>query len=367
VRSLLVLLAACSGAARPPSAPAAATRLPADAGEVVAIDEVGDATIILDRKRAFVVRGGALAASVPAPHGWRAGATIAALDGEGAWAVGVSGDGRLYRITLAGELEDITDRFAVADVRAVAAAGTTTAFALPDGVAVSGDGIHELRAHTAPPDAVAASRGRVALLGAHGVDVWDLAKQEARTYPVAAKAVAFVGGRLAVATSTAVYVEDRGALRELPIHGAQIAAAGARLWIAADGLYALDGTTLRRTTVDVPREARLFASPGGDAFLATAGTVSRVSIDTATDDPSWRAGVAPVFARVCAHCHLPGGDAGIDLSTAASWRADHDELVRRVLVTHTMPPAGTDLSPADRDALARWLTSSPPRATSTSR
>jgi len=356
-RALLLLLAACGAAPRLPAAPSTAVALPAATGDVVAIDEVGDATIVLDRQRAFVVRGGALAASIPAPHGWRAGATIAAIDGEGSWAVGVTGDGRLYRITLAGELEDITDRFAIADIRSVAAAGTTTAFALADGVAVSGDGIHELRVQVAAPLAIAAAKGRIALAGAHAVDVWDLATRQARTYPVTAKAVAFVGGRLAIATGDGVFVEDGKTLKKLPVTGSQIAAAGTRLWIAGDGLYALDGTTLRRSTVALSRDARLFASAGGDAFLVTKGAVSRVSIDTGTDDPAWRADVAPVFARVCAHCHLPGGDAGIDLSTAASWRADHDELVRRVLVTHTMPPAGTDLSPSDLDALRRWLSS----------
>ena len=357
MKRALVLLAACGAAPHLPAAPATATRLPAAIGEVVAIDEVGDATIVLDRQRAFVVRGGALAASVPAPHGWRAGATIAAIDGEGSWAVGVTDDGRLYRITLAGELEDITDRFAIGDVRSVAAAGTTTAFALADGVAVSGDGIHELRARLATPALVAAAKGRIALAGADGVAVWDLATRQQRTYPIAAKALAFVGGRLAIATGDAVYVEDSKALARLPIAGSQIAGAGTRLWIAGDALYALDGSTLRRSTASVPRGAHLFASAGGDAFLIATGTVDRISIDAGTDDPAWRADVAPVFARVCAHCHLPGGDAGIDLSTAASWRADHDELVRRVLVTHTMPPAGTELSPADQEALRRWLSS----------
>lgn len=357
MKRVLLVLAACGAAPRPPAAPSTAVKLPADTGEVVAIDEVGDATIVLDRTRAFVVRGGALTASIPAPHGWRAGATIAAIDGEGSWAVGVSDDGRLYRITLAGELEDITDRFAISAVRSVAAAGTTTAFALSDGVAVSGDGIHELRAQLATPTALAASKGRIALAGAHAVDVWDLATRQARTFPVTAKSIAFVGSKLAVATGDAVLIEDGTGMTKLAVAGSQLAAAGTRLWIVGDGLYALDGTTLRRSTASVPRGARLFASPGGDAFLITSGAVNRISIDAGTDDPTWRSGVAPVFARVCAHCHLPGGDAGIDLSTAASWRADRDELVRRVLVTHTMPPAGTDLSPYDLDTLRRWLSS----------
>jgi mono/diheme cytochrome c family protein len=73
------------------------------------------------------------------------------------------------------------------------------------------------------------------------------------------------------------------------------------------------------------------------------------------DDAAWQARVAPVFQRVCAHCHLPGGDAGVDLSTLAAWTADRAEITRRVLVDRTMPPAGNELPDADRDALAAWL------------
>lgn len=370
VHVLPIALFACGGTAKPAAVPATTTKLPAEVGEVVAIAEVGDATVVLDHQHAFVVRGGALVASVPAPHGWRGGATVAALDGEGSWAVGVADDGRLYRITLAGDLEDITDRFKLASVRAIAAAGTTTAFSLGDGIAVSADGVHELRAKLATPSAIAASRGRIAMIGTRGIDVWNVPKAESRTYPIAARSVAWIGGRLAAATASAVYVEDAGALHAVAVPGAiaSIAAAGPRLWILTSaGLYALDGILLRRATVDVPHGAHLFASTGGDAWLATRGSVTRASLDIATDDPAWRAQIQPVFARVCAHCHLPGGSAGIDLSTAASWHADHDELVRRVVVTRTMPPAGTDLGAADRDALAAWLTSQPSDAARTSR
>lgn len=356
MRSALLLLAACGAAPQAPAIPAVATKLPAAVCDVVGIAEVGDATIVLDRERAFIVRGSAVAAQVEAPHGWRAGTSVAALDGQGAWAVGLTEDGRLYRITLAGDLEDITERYRLADVRALAAAGTTTAFATHDGVAVTADGLHELQAQIGPPTAVAASDGRVALARTQGVEVWDLATRQSRRYPLAARQVAFVGDRLAAATPDGVYVEQQGTL---PLPGAQIAAAGTRLWILAGGvLYALDGSTLHRAQLEVPPGARLFAS-SRDAWLATRGSLVRASLDV--DDPAWRAQIAPVFTRVCAHCHLPGGSAGVDLSTPASWRADHDELVRRVLVTATMPPAGTDLTAEDKDALRAWLTSTASR------
>ena len=369
MRSLLVLVAACSGAARPPSAPAAATRLPADAGEVVAIDEVGDATIVLDRERAFVVRGGALAASVPAPHGWRAGATIAALDGEGAWAVGVSDDGRLYRITLAGELEDITDRFAVADVRAVAAAGTTTAFALPDGVAVSGDGIHELRARTAPPDAVAASRGRVALLGAaRRRRVGPRASSKRAPTRSRRTAIAFVGGaarggdqhrRLRRGSRRVARAADprradrrrrRAAVdrRRRPVrarrhdaapHDRRRAPRGAAVRVARRRCLPRDG---RRGEPRVDR--RDDRRP--DAGAPASRRCSRACARTATCRAAMPASICPP----------PRAGAPITTSSCAASSSP----------TPCRPPVPTS-SPADRDALARWLTSPPGRATSTSR
>ena len=92
------------------------------------------------------------------------------------------------------------------------------------------------------------------------------------------------------------------------------------------------------------------------ARLAHAGSeLVRYSPDRASDDPAWQASIAPVFAHVCGHCHVPGGEAGIDLSTPAKWQAERDETRRRVLVTNTMPPAGTELGEADRRAIEAYL------------
>jgi len=111
---------------------------------------------------------------------------------------------------------------------------------------------------------------------------------------------------------------------------------------------------LRATDAKLTAHAALIGAPSGDVWLADAG-VKKLSLVHAVDDSRWRHEVQPVFARVCAHCHMPGGSADVDLSTAASWTAEHDELVRRVIATRTMPPAGTPLSDSDRAALAKWL------------
>ena len=134
-----------------------------------------------------------------------------------------------------------------------------------------------------------------------------------------------------------------------------IAARGDRLWIAAaSDLWLYDKGTLRATRHD-GNAALLAATNTGDAWLATQHGIVRYSLGAAGDDPRWQEQIAPVFERVCAHCHLPGGEAGIDLSTATSWQTDRAEISRRVLVTRTMPPAGTELSDADRATLEQWL------------
>jgi mono/diheme cytochrome c family protein len=127
------------------------------------------------------------------------------------------------------------------------------------------------------------------------------------------------------------------------------------------GLYVLDRGAFVRTNAD-PGAGSLYGSPSGDVwFNKIAGSdqrtgiaLERYSLDR-PEDPRWQSEVAPVFERVCSHCHLPGGSADIDLSTPALWRDNRDELLRRVVVTRTMPPAGSDLTDAERAALEAWL------------
>jgi hypothetical protein len=45
----------------------------------------------------------------------------------------------------------------------------------------------------------------------------------------------------------------------------------------------------------------------------------------------------------------------VDLSTAAAWLGARDEIRERVVVRHTMPPAGRSLSEEDRATIAAWL------------
>ena len=130
------------------------------------------------------------------------------------------------------------------------------------------------------------------------------------------------------------------------------------------------------TALDLSHAAGIFGSPSGDVWVASPGKLARYSAELpppgagagavagAPPSPggaiaavatSWQIHVAPVFARVCAHCHLPDGSSGVDLSTPAAWGDERAEIRKRVIATKTMPPAGTAMADADRAAIASWL------------
>ena len=376
--ALVLALAACGGAppAVRPLALSGSPPLPLEAEPAAAVVDQGDVQVVLGGRLATVVRGGAVAARVEAPGGWVAAATIAAPDGAGRWIVAIDADGAAWRLTSTGEREAIADRFGLAGAKVidVGGAGATTAFALADAVAYTTDGLHLARVPAAPASHLAVARGvlarAVTATAARGgyLEKWDLVRGTRVTYPIAAERLAFLDAngahpRLVAAAGDRLWVDDGRDLRPLgapgPVQG--LAARGSRLWVAAGGkLFALDGARLVPTDVREPKLQLLAASPSGDAWLATdRGLVRYAAAGAATADPSWQAQVAPVFQRVCSKCHLPGGDADVDLSTAASWHAERSEIVQRVLVARTMPPAGTELSDADRAALAAWLGAPP--------
>jgi len=312
---LALCAAACHGRPIETLTPAQARTLPDASGQARVV--VGDATYAFSPGHLSISRGGAVSANVPFEV-WGAGATgtaaaIPALDGDGRWIV-VSAPDAIYRVTAAGELAAITDQLGLAGERfvAVAAAGALVAIATSTGVAISRDGKHLERYAIEAPRSLAVAPHKVALALADHVEEWDLAAGTRTRFAVKDAKVAFVDGK-----------------------------PEARLVVAARDL------TIERDGELVP-----LALPGATSAPAIAHGAPEHGDDTWTHD------VAPIFQRVCAHCHLPGGDAGFDLSTATSWRDDRDELLRRVIDDRTMPPAGTQLSDVDRAVLARWLAGS---------
>jgi mono/diheme cytochrome c family protein len=372
----VLALVACH-AARPPAPPLPVTATPALAfapalGAFTPIVEQGDAVYVLDGRVATVLRGGAIAARSEASRAWTSAASIAAPDGDGRWVVATDEDGALWRLMTSGEREQVGERFGLggAKVRQVGGAGTTTAFDLGDAIAFSVDGTHLVRVPADPGYRFAVARGVIArsVQGRAGVhphlEIWNLAHATRVTYSLAADELAFLDAdadhpRLVATEGRRVWIDDGGELRATAapdiVHG--VAAQRDRLWLAAGGrLFTLvDGHVVPTAFADRAMLHLLAAAQTGDAWLATTRGLVRASLSAARDDDRWQAQVAPVFQRVCAHCHLPGGEAGLDLSTSAAWATERAEIARRVLITHTMPPAGTDLTDADRDALAIWL------------
>jgi hypothetical protein len=369
----LVVLAACGGApaAAPPLVLAHAPPIDLTTGAPSTVVEQGDAVYALGGKLATVLRGGVVTGKVEADHAWVGGAVIAAPDGDGRWVIALDDAGVPWRLTIAGEREQVADRLGLdgAHVSAIGGAGTTFAAELADGVAFTTDGLHLARVPAQPAYTIAVARGQLAraiaataTVPAH-IERWDLARGTKQTYAMPAVQLAFLDGdsdhpRLVVSDGTNIYVDRDGHLEPFRAPGRvhAIAARGDRLWIAAaSDLWLYDNGKLRATRGRDSNAALLAASNTGDAWLATQHGIVRYTLGAAGDDPRWQEQIAPVFERVCAHCHLPGGQAGIDLSTAASWKTDHGEIARRVLVTRTMPPAGTELTDADRATLEQWL------------
>ncbi|MEO6776960.1 MAG: cytochrome c [Kofleriaceae bacterium] len=370
---LVLPLLSCAGHAPPPlAAGPIATLADTRADQVVS---QGDITYALGHDLT-ILRGDVVITRVPADCPapcpatlWTSAASIPALDGDGQWIVATRFDGTLWRVRIDGTLEPIGARFGLADeaVRAVAGAGTTIAVLLDRAVLVTTDGIHVTRYVLATPrDRLAVARDRVALAGARGVEVWDLAANQRSTFAVAGARPGFLdadakGARLVVVSPRGVWLERAGELQPLAVANVgAIAIAGAKLWLEVGKRLYLAGEQrgVVGTTVATAAGEPMFGTPNGDVWVGASG-LRRYSLDARGRDPAWDARVQPIFARVCAHCHLPGGDAGVDLSTPASWAGEHDELVRRVLVTRTMPPAGTVLDGADRSALAAYLHAPP--------
>jgi hypothetical protein len=370
--ALIGLLAACAGHAPPAiSAGPVATIADTRADQVIS---QGDITYALGHDLT-IIRGEVVTTRVPvdcpAPcpaQLWTSAASIPALDGDGRWIVATRFDGTLWRIRLDGELEPIGSRFGLAKdaIRAVAGAGTTVAVLLERAVLVTGDGIHVTRYDLdAPRDRLAVARGRLALASAHGVELWELATDQRKTFAIEQPRPGFLdadaaSSQLVVASPQGVWLERGGELQSLEVANvAAIAIAGAKLWLeVGKRLYVASDSRAVDTTVASAGGEPMFGTPNGDVWVGAVG-LRRYSLGAAEGDPVWGARIQPIFTRVCAHCHLPGGDAGVDLSTPASWTAEHDELVRRVLVTRTMPPAGTILDEDDRTTLAQWLHAKP--------
>lgn len=383
-RGLLIALACCGGRqASYETTPAAATAQ-LGAGCAAGMVSIDGASYAFARDSVSVVQGGKVTSRVVAPgtagkaSTWDSATRIQAPSG-GQWAVGLAG-GRLWRVTSVGELEEVTRRLGISssEVLSVDAAGATLAIGLPDGVAISRDPTHILKFQGAPAPVIAASKDRVAIARSSVVEIMDLAQSKRVTYPVKdVTSLAFIepataASRLVVRTRSAIYVEEDGSLRrkQMPARARELVVAGRRLWMIADaGLFSVEGDAPLRAALKVQPGDQLCGSPGGDVWLARRNTAELLSFDPRRSAASqtivsltpWERVVQPLFQRVCSGCHLPGGEADLDLSTAVAW-VENADLIFELLATNVMPPPGTPLAERERETLLRFLQNPQPTA-----
>jgi hypothetical protein len=346
-------------------------RAHADLGPVRAVADAGDTVVVFGDGQATILSAGVVVAVDHSVARWTAAGAIPAADGNGIWIVGIDGEGRVLRLRNTSSFEGVSERWGLEreKVRSVAVLAPGTAgFLLASELAVA-DGQRVTRYATGPVTSISGGGGRVALLGDPGLRLLALDPDPQRTAAHAftlpepiTQAALGADGRLFVAAREALYGEDESgnlALRfeagGTAIHG--LVASGARLWFA-DGaeLGTLEGGVVRETTgAKLSPEARLIGSPSGDVWAIQGDhTLLRFSAEDGVES-GWEETIAPVFQRSCSACHLPGGSAGLDLSTREAWAASRAPIRQRVLVDRSMPPAGHPLADADREAIGRWL------------
>jgi hypothetical protein len=338
-------------------------------GMVAAVGELDDLTVVFSDIGATVLAGGAVLAQDSTVHSWRGATLIPAGDGNGSWLVGIDGDGRLLRLHTTGTFEDISDRYGLSGepVRAIASlGGTRAAFGLATTVAIA-DGMNVTRYDLGAYDRLAGGGGRVATLYSGQVRVFDPVQNQAFSYTVAQASDLTLdeSGKLFVTAGSTLFGENaQGQLERryfagnATLHG--LVASGGRVWFAVGAELGMieTGAVSRTSGANINLQARLLTSPSGDVWTLAAGQLGRVSLDAAAMAKlrTWESTVRPVFIRSCTPCHLPGGTAGIDLSTYPSWAARLDVLYKRVITERSMPPAGYTLDDASRQAIQDWLT-----------
>jgi hypothetical protein len=86
--------------------------------------------------------------------------------------------------------------------------------------------------------------------------------------------------------------------------------------------------------------------------------MTRYALPASGDEAVWRKTVRPIYVRVCADCHAPGGSSGIDLSSYASWVSRRTLVHDRVVVKRDMPQ-GRTLDDTELAAINDWSSTKP--------
>lgn len=340
-----------------------------DVGVVASVAESGNALLVFSDHGALAMEAGQVVSVDDTITTWQSAGVIPAADGSGDWIVGVDAGGAVLRAQPRVNLDNVTARYDLSDVRVLVAAAAgpgLAAFGFEGGLAVA-DATTVVRYEVEAFTSVAGGGGRVALTTAAGVLVIDLMTEGATEFPLPGAALVTFDaeGRLVAATPDELFVEDaEGRLASVawpgagPIHG--LASSGTRVWVAAGEALGLleNGAVKPALGAIIAPDTRLIGSPSGSVWTLTAGALAGYSADSsgeAGDHEAWDVNIAPVLDRSCNACHLPDGPAKSDLSTYETWVAKRGVLLQRVITERSMPPQGSELSEADREAIRVWL------------
>lgn len=343
-------------------------------GQVAAVVDTGTDVVVFSSLGAMLFTSGLLLSTDPAVQKWQAAALIPAGDLSGHWVAGADATGHVYRLRNRSVAEDVTDRYGLlgAPVRDLAdLGGGMTGFVLDQKLAVA-DGKVVTR-YDGDWRGLGGGGGRAAAVGPDVVRLLDLHSGQVQLFAVpAAVAVAFdAGGKLVVAARDSLYQEgDGGVLHRVyqspDANIAGLAPSGMGIWVAMGSSVALlSGEKLLQAPAgSLPAGARLRGASGDGVWLLGNGKLSRLSQSGSggPDEQLWKTTVYPVFSRVCSLCHLPGGVAGIDLSSYPAWSLRRALVGKRVIdgKPTPMPPAGAGtLRTEELDAIRNWVMNSP--------
>ncbi len=344
-------------------------------GAVQSMADDGARQVVLTDDGPWIIRGQTIERAQGQRH-WLKAALIPAADGAGTWAVAIDADGHLCRLRPGVDPEDVGARYGleheqIADV--ATAGGRLVALLLKDAYAIA-DGARVTRYPAQGVRAVTGGGTRVAVRFDERVDVIDGLLPTAqnphgtprgRSFRMKAPtAVALTArGQLFVAAGSALYRENSsGGLSLIYLSAGapgltSVVAAGFALWFA-DGTtlgHVEDGSTALTTAPALAPTSRLLGAGDGRVWALAGGQVTLLATNRESSSAAdWDNGLGAVFTRACSECHLPGGRSDVDLSSASAWAARRDEIRERVLVKHTMPPAGRALSEDDAAAVRSW-------------
>lgn len=339
----------------------------ANVGAVRVLADLDDTIVFFGDTAVNLMVDGEVQGATEIAEPFRDAAVIPGADGSGRWVVGVDAKGKLQRVRLHdASIEDVTGRYALEDVevRALAPVGDdAAAFLLADAVAIA-DGSTVTRWQVGAVERISGSAGRLALVSADAVRVFDVATETMASFAVPGASAAVFGpdGKLHVAKGKTLLRETSSGL--VPIHNGladvrELVRAGRRVWFSVGTELGVveDGQVNVSSGAGLAPDSTLVGASSGDVWAIAAGVVSRFTAATGGAVQTWSTWVKPIFDRNCAACHLPGGTSGIDLSTFDAWNTMRANLMRRVIVERTMPPTSSKaLSDPDRTTLRAWLT-----------